>query len=172
MTNYPFEREDQLRDVESINLLHQNAGSEEWAWRGIKAKGRDNARTPMQWDAGENAGFSTAEPWIAVNPNYVNINAAAESKDENSVLNFYKQLIKLRNSTPALKYGTFRMLYPEHKQLFAYERSYAGNTYTVVCNLSREDCAVPAEVNGDIVLKNCELADVLPPYGAFVTAAE
>lgn len=172
MTNYPFEREEQLRDVESINLLHQNLGNEAWAWRGIKAKGRDNARTPMQWDGSENAGFSTAEPWIAVNPNYVTFNAEAESRDENSVLNFYKQLIKLRNSTPALKCGTFRMLYPEHKQLFVYERSYEGRTYTVVCNLSREACTVPAEIKGKIVLRNCELADVLPPYGAFVTAAE
>lgn len=172
MTNYPFEREEQLRDVESINLLHQNLGNEAWAWRGIKAKGRDNARTPMQWDGSENAGFSTDEPWIAVNPNYVTINAEAESRDENSVLNFCKQLIKLRNSTPAFINGTFRMLYPEHKQLFVYERSYEGRTYTVVCNLSREACTVPAEIKGKIVLRNCELADVLPPYGAFVTAAE
>lgn len=172
MTNYPFEREEQLRDVESINLLHQNIGNEDWAWRGIKAKGRDNARTPMQWDTTANGGFSTGTPWINVNPNYTDINAEAQRRDENSILNFYKQLIELRNGTPAFINGTFKMLTPEDRQLFAYERSYEGRTYTVVCNLSREACTVPAESKGKIVLRNCELADVLPPYGAFVTAAE
>ena len=150
MTNFPFEREEQLRDVESLNLLHQST-DKAWAWHGIQTKGRDNARTPMQWSAGKNAGFSSAEPWIAVNPNYPEINAEAESRDENSVLHFYRGLIRLRNSAPALRGGSFTMLYPEHKQLFAYERSGEGETYTVVCNLSRAKCAAP-ELCGEIGL--------------------
>ena len=166
MTNFPFEREEQLRDVESLNLLHQST-DKAWAWHGIQAKGRDNARTPMQWSAGKNAGFSSAEPWIAVNPNYPEINAEAENRDENSVLHFYRELIRLRNSAPALRGGSFTMLYPEHKQLFAYERSGEGETYTVVCNLSRAKCAAP-ELCGEIVLQNCEFTDTLPPYGAAV----
>lgn len=99
MTNFPFEKEEQLRDVESLNLLHQST-DKAWAWHGIQTKGRDNARTPMQWSAGKNAGFSSAEPWIAVNPNYPEINAEAESRDKNSVLHFYRGLIRLRNSAP------------------------------------------------------------------------
>ena len=166
MTNFPFEREEQLRDVESLNLLHQST-DKAWAWHGIQTKGRDNARTPMQWSAGKNAGFSSAEPWIAVNPNYPEINAEAESRDENSVLHFYRGLIRLRNSAPALRGGSFTMLYPKHKQLFAYERSGEGETYTVVCNLSRAKCAAP-ELCGEIVLQNCEFTDTLPPYGAAV----
>lgn len=167
MMNFPFACETELCDVESINLLHQSV-DKAWAWRGIRAKGRDNARTPMQWSAEKNAGFSAAEPWIAVNPNYPEINAEAERRDENSVLNFYKKLIALRNSAPALRDGSFAMLYPEHAQLFVYERGGAGETYTVVCNLSRAECALPELRGGEMVLQNVAFTDTLPPYGAFV----
>ena len=76
MTNFPFRDETQLRDVESLNLLAQarKDGREAWAWNGIRKKGRDNARTPMQWDASANAGFTAGTPWIDVNPNYRQIN--------------------------------------------------------------------------------------------------
>lgn len=168
MTNFRFEREDQLRDVESINFLHQNIENEEWAWKGIHAKGRDNARTPMQWDTSKYAGFSSFRPWININPNYVTINVDAESADENSVLNFYKHIINLRNIIPAFTEGTFRLLYPEHKQLFVYDRSLDGKTFTVVCNLSREKCEFPAEIRGKIILSNCIFNDILPAFGTLV----
>lgn len=122
----------------------------------------------MQWSAARYAGFSSAEPWIAVNPNYPEINAETERRDENSVLNFYKKLIALRNSAPALCGGSFAMLYPEHAQLFVYERGGEDAIYTVVCNLSRAECAIPALRAGEIVLQNCDVTDTLPPYGAFV----
>lgn len=166
MGNFPFTREDQLRDVESIQLLRRSEENEAWAWRGIKAKGRDNARTPMQWSADRYGGFSSAEPWIAVNPDYTEINAEAENTDEHSVLNYYRKLIKLRNSSSTLIGGRFSMLYAEHTQLFAYERR-REEAYTVVCNLSRADCVVP-ELRGEIVLRNCDFHKVLPPYGAVV----
>lgn len=167
MTNYPFAHENELRDVESINFLHQNAGNEDWAWRGIRFKGRDNARSPMQWSAEKYGGFSSAETWIAVNPNHTEINAEAERRDADSVLNYYKKLIKLRNSAPTLIQGSFEMLYAGHAQLFVYERR-GEETYTVICNLSREDCPVPELRGGEIVLQNCDLHTILPPYGAIV----
>ena len=171
MTNYPFEDVSQLRDVESLNLLKQNTGNEEWAWHGIKTKGRDNARTPMQWDATANGGFSTDTPWIAVNPNYTSINAETAEKDGNSVLHFYRELIALRNSSDELRYGTFRLLYPEHPQLFAYERVYGNGNVTVLCNVSREPCHTP-EVRGEVMLANCEYSEELAPFAAVVIKKE
>ncbi len=168
MANFPFEDEAQLRDVESINWLNRNRDNKEWAWRGIRAKGRDNARTPMQWNRAEYGGFSTVKPWIDVNPDYRMVNAEAEDKDENSVLNFYRSLIKLRNSSEVLKSGTFKLLYPEHGQLFAYERCHEGKSVRVVCNLSGQNCGLPEKITGKVLLGNCEPTEILPPYGAVV----
>ena len=168
MTNFPFEDESQLRDVESINWLNRNRDNEEWAWRGIRAKGRDNARTPMQWNSTEYAGFSTAKPWIDVNPDYRTVNAEDEDEDEDSVLNYYRRIIKLRNGSDVLKSGTFKLLYPEHEQLFAYERCFEGKSVRVVCNLSGQGCKLPEKTDGKILLSNCEPAEILSPYGAVV----
>ena len=87
-------------------------------WRGVLHKGRDHARTPMQWSAEENAGFTTGEPWIMVNPNYKTINAKTEADDANSILNFYKALIALRNGSKTLQYGDYEPLWNGHAQLF------------------------------------------------------
>ena len=147
MTNYPFADESELRDIESINLLAEarKTGQEAWAWNGILAKGRDNARTPMQWNTSENAGFTTGTPWIGVNPNYKTINIHDAAADPDSVLNFYRDLIELRNSSDALKYGDFELLLPEHPQLFAYRRSYKGESFAIYCNFSVESCTLPAQ---------------------------
>lgn len=125
MTNFPFQDETQLRDVESLNLLAQarKDGREAWAWNGIRKKGRDNARTPMQWDASANAGFTAGTPWIDVNPNYRQINVHRAQADPDSILHFYRRLLVLRQSSDALRSGTFRLLLPEHPQLLAYERA-------------------------------------------------
>ena len=88
----------------------------------IRAKGRDNARTPMQWDDTPNAGFTTGTPWIRVNPNYPFIHAAAQENDPNSVLNYYRALIRLRRENPVIVYGDYRLALPEDPQIFAYER--------------------------------------------------
>lgn len=90
MTNYPFADASQLRDIESLNLLKEAKTDEQaaWAWNGIWHKGRDNARTPMQWDGTANAGFTTGIPWIAVNPNAAEINVRSAQADENSILHF------------------------------------------------------------------------------------
>ena len=125
MTNFPFRDETQLRDVESLNLLAQarKDGREAWAWNGIRKKGRDNARTPMQWDASANAGFTAGTPWIDVNPNYRQINVYRAQADPDSILHFYRKLLALRQRLEALRSGTFRLLLPEHSQLLAYERA-------------------------------------------------
>lgn len=175
MTNAPFETREQLRDVEELNLLALciSEAELEWAWRGIKAKGRDNARTPMQWSAGKNAGFTTGEPWIMLNPNYTDINAEAEERDPDSILNYYRALIALRNSTPALLRGDWRELLPESSQVVAYTRGLDGEEYAVLCNLSRESAPLPCRLGdfGEPVLSNMPAdpaAETLRPYEAQV----
>lgn len=168
MTNYPFENVGQLRDIESINLLKQNDGNKDWAWKGIKTKGRDNARTPMQWNNSNNAGFTNGNPWIEVNPNYVLINAEDEEKDSNSILNFYKKIIKLRNSNDVLINGEFNLLWPDHKQLFAYERIYENKKYTIICNISNKNTNLPKKISGNVVLSNFDVLEEFIPFGAAV----
>ena len=175
MTNAPFETREQLRDVEELNLLAlcSSEAELEWAWRGIKAKGRDNARTPMQWSAGENADFTTGEPWIMLNPNYTDINAEAEEGNPDSVLNYYRALIALRNSTPALLRGDWWELLPESGQVVAYTRGLDGEEYAVLCNLSRESAPLPCRLGdfGEPVLSNMPAdpaAETLRPYEAQV----
>lgn len=175
MTNAPFETREQLRDVEELNLLAlcSSEAELEWAWRGIKAKGRDNARTPMQWSAGKNADFTTGEPWIMLNPNYTDINAEAEEGDPDSILNYYRALIALRNSTPALLRGDWRELLPESGQVVAYTRGLDGEEYAVLCNLSRGSAPLPCRLGdfGEPVLSNMPAdpaAETLRPYEAQV----
>ena len=175
MTNAPFETREQLRDVEELNLLAlcKNEAELAWAWRGIKAKGRDNARTPIQWSAGKNAGFTTGEPWIMLNPNHTRINAEAEEQDPDSILNYYRALIALRNSTPALLRGDWRELLPENGQIVAYVRELEGEEYTVLCNLSGERAELPCAMSefGKPVLANMPsdpAAEALYPYQALV----
>ena len=170
MTNYPFADESELRDIESINLLAEarKTGQEAWAWNGILAKGRDNARTPMQWNTSENAGFTTGTPWIGVNPNYKTINIHDAAADPDSVLNFYRDLIELRNSSDALKYGDFELLLPEHPQLFAYRRSYKGESFAIYCNFSVESCTLPAQPSWTKRLEVGTTHSSILPFGTII----
>jgi glycosidase len=158
--------------MEGVKALNEAriAGRYDAVWRGILHKGRDHARTPMQWDTTVNAGFTTGEPWIMVNPNYVSINAAAEENDPDSVLNFYRKLIALRNSSKTLQYGAYRPLWTEHEQLFAYERAHNGETYTVVCNMNDGNAELPQMPSGQIVLTNLQeyYQKRMLPYQALV----
>jgi len=158
MTNTPFPDESAIRDIEGINVLNEAriTGRYEDVWRGILHKGRDHARTPMQWNASVNAGFTSGEPWIMANPNYVSINAHAEENDPDSVLNFYRKLIALRSGSRTLQYGDYRPLWTEHEQIFAYERALDGETYTVVCNMSGESVGLPQMHFGMCCLANVE----------------
>ncbi len=173
MTNAPFTEESQLRDVESLNLLKEarRTGREAWAWRGIEAKGRDHSRTPMQWDGTANGGFTSAESWIMVNPNYREINVERAKRDPDSILHYYRALIALRGRTEALLRGDFTLLLPDHPQLFAYRRSWEGQDVVVLCNFSSTPAEIPAALRGRVLLSNQGTVDgALKPYGAVVTA--
>ncbi len=172
MTNTAFPDESAIRDIEGINALNEAriTGRTESVWRGILHKGRDHARTPMQWSAEQHAGFTTGEPWIMANPNYPAINAAADENDADSVLNFYRKLIQLRNTDKTLQYGSYRTLWTEHEQIFAYERTQDGETYTIVCNMSGKTAEMPTIPDGTVVL--CNMPDcagmTMQPYEARV----
>lgn len=173
MTNFPFTQPSQLRDVESINLLAQaeKDGKTDWAWNGILRKGRDNARTPMQWDATENAGFTDGAPWIGVNPNYPAVNVERAMADENSILHFYRRLIALRAGSETLKYGDFHMLLPDDPHVFAYERSLRGERVIVCCNFSDRPVPLPDGIGGETLLCSGLSGHGLAAFGLAVLKA-
>ena len=125
----------------------------------IYARGRDNARTPMQWTAEDNAGFTTGTPWLPVNPNYTAINAEAALKDPDSVFHYYKKLIALRKALPVFGEGSFTLLCPEDEQVFAYTRDTQTEHMLVVCNFSGREAAFalpPAYKDAQVILANME----------------
>ncbi len=138
MTNYPFKNPGDFRDIESINAY------QEWCidgpiphdafWPCLTFKSRDNARTPVQWDGSAQAGFTAGTPWIAVNPNYKEINAKAETANPDSVFHYYKKLIALRKQNPIMVYGKYEALLEDCEELFAYTRAYQNEKLLVVCS--------------------------------------
>ena len=160
MTNYPFKSIDECRDIEIINAHKELVGggrmSEEDLMDGIRAKGRDNARTPMQWDDSSEAGFTSGKPWIGVNPNYKTINAKAELEDSNSVFYYYQKLIELRRKSQwsdIIVYGTYELLDKEDENIFAYTRQLGDRKILVVCNVSANE--VQYKLDFDVEGKAC-----------------
>jgi oligo-1,6-glucosidase len=102
----------------------------------IYAKSRDNARTPMQWEDGENAGFTTGTPWLKVNPNYRQINARAALEDPNSIFHYYRQLIALRKRHPIIVYGSYEPTLPDHEHIYAYIRKLGEARLLVLLNFT------------------------------------
>jgi oligo-1,6-glucosidase len=148
MSNVGFESIADCRDIESLNF-HQVATTErgwsdEQALAAIRVKGRDNARTPMQWSAGHAAGFSTGQPWIAPNRNHAVIHAQQALADPDSIFHHYRRLIELRQQLPALVQGRHELLLPEHPQVYAYTRTLADEVLLVVCNFG------PTEVDAGL----------------------
>lgn len=143
MTNTVFKSVDDFRDLESINaykeLIESGLYTKEDMFPKIAHKSRDNARTPMQWDASENAGFTAGTPWIAVNPNYKKVNVADQLKREDSVFNYYKKLIRLRKENEIIVYGNYELLLPEDENIFAYVRTLDNQKLLVVCNFSKTE---------------------------------
>lgn len=180
MTNMHFADISEVRDIDSINAYHEmsEAGliSKEDMMRFICLKGRDNARTPMQWDDSENAGFTTGTPWIGVNPNYKDINAKAALADEDSVFHYYQKLIALRKEQPVLVYGHYALLEPDHESLYVYTRTLEEQKMLVICNFTKEEVSyeIPAEFGGKQVLisnygrDGAEGTITLKPYEALV----
>ena len=180
MTNCPFNTLDNFRDLESINAFHelteQGKMTEEDMMAAISYKGRDNARTPMQWDDSAYAGFSTATPWIMVNPNYTKINAKDQVNREDSVFKYYQKLIKLRHESELIVYGTYDLILDDDKDIYAYIRTLGDEKLIVYCNFSENtrEVELPEEfTNGKVLISNYIDAKVnhkitLRPYEAIV----
>ncbi|PLW74700.1 glucohydrolase, partial [Streptomyces sp. DJ] len=165
MANAPFASVEDFRDIESLNHWAEAVGGgadPQEVLRGLRATGRDNARTPMQWDASEHAGFTTGTPWIPVNPDHRWVNAAAARADPGSVLHHYRRLIALRHTEPAVVHGDFHMLLADDERVYAFLRRYRDTELLVLGNFTGE--AVPVELpegrrGAELLLGN------LPPGG-------
>jgi len=153
MTNVKFSIED-YRDIETLNMYKERLEggyAPEDIMKSIYEKGRDNARTPMQWDDSINAGFTKGTPWIRVNPNYTVINAAGEMKDNNSIFHYYQKLIELRKTYDVFVNGSYQLLLAEDPNLFVYTRSLEDTTLLVIANFYGENIqfTMPKLYDGD-----------------------
>jgi oligo-1,6-glucosidase len=174
MTNAPFAAITDFRDVEALNYYAFAVASGRSAADvlvSLRAKGRDNARTPMQWDGSPHAGFSTAAPWLPVNPNYTEINAAAAMADPDSVLQHYRALVELRHREPVVVHGDFTMLAPTDAQVYAFTRVWEDVALLVVANFSSASAVfeLPDPVSwrgAALILTNVERTDDRGPEGA------
>ena len=139
MTNIRLLSIDQYVDVSSKTNYHTYHLKEDPERRlhRIHLSSRDSARTPMQWNSSENAGFSTAKPWFYVNPNYKRVNVEKEESDENSILNFYRKCLALRKSSKTLIYGEYKEYFPKDPNIYMYERSLDGESFLIICSFSR-----------------------------------
>lgn len=182
MTNTAISDIAQARDIETINMYHErlaNGYAKEDIIHSINVKGRDNARRPVQWNHHAFAGFSTVEPWIAVNDNYENINVEQALADPDSIFYTYQKLIALRKANPIMIWGDFELV-DTQEEVFAYLRKYQGETWLVVTNFSNEahdfkyDNAKAKEIvieNIPVQLSEC-LDLTLKPWQAFVVKLE
>lgn len=180
MTNVQFDSIDDYDDVSAKNMYRIKRAEgvpHEEIMEVIWASGRDNSRTPMQWSTEENGGFSTGNPWLKVNPNFKDINVAEQQKDETSVLNFYKKMIRLKKANEVFTYGTYDLLLKDDPQIFAYTRTLNEEKMLVITNLSTQ----PAVMDGvsldyrHLLLHNYEVSPhetltqlTLKPYEARV----
>ena len=156
MTNVQYDIED-YKDCEIINMYHERLEkgySKDEIMKSIYAKGRDNARTPMQWDDTENAGFTTGTPWIKVNDNYDKINARSQVDDPDSIFSCYRKLVELRKDYPVFVDGKFTLLLEDDENIFAYSRKNEEKTMIVVCNFFDKEIPMP-------LAKECEGMEVL-----------
>lgn len=140
MTNVKFDSIEEYKDIETLNMYNEkvkeNKEDEAKVMESIYVKGRDNARTPVQWNASEHAGFTTGTPWIAVNPNYKEVNVEQAVADPDSIFHYYKQLIKLRKENDVIVYGTYDVLLDDHEQIYAYTRTLKKEKLLVILNFS------------------------------------
>ncbi|MCV9877399.1 glycoside hydrolase family 13 protein [Brenneria izbisi] len=142
MTNYPFQKIDDFDDIEVKGFWQDfvktgKVKADEFL-ANVKQTSRDNSRTPFQWSNADNAGFTAGTPWLRINPNYKEINATDQIKDPDSVYNFYRQLIAIRQATPALTYGAYQDLDPNNNDVYAYTRTLKGEKYLIVVNFREQ----------------------------------
>ena len=180
MTNVRFEDISQYRDIEIFNMYKermQQGYSKSEIWESIYAKGRDNARTPMQWNGSTHGGFTEGTPWIGVNPNYRQINAKAERENPNSVYHYYRRLIQLRKEYPVFVEGKFELLLEEDEQIFAYTRTNESCKMLVCANFSGQNvnCELLSEWRqAKQLIHNVQgkLGEELKPYEAVICIRE
>ncbi|MGL5042145.1 MAG: glycoside hydrolase family 13 protein [Culicoidibacterales bacterium] len=178
MTNTDFSELTDYRDVEIFTLYEQavtNGGHQaDEIMKMINDRSRDNARTPMQWDQSENGGFSQASPWIKANTNFSTINVAANEANKDSILAYYRQIIKLKTSEDTLIYGEFKLLYRDHPEVYAYTRTLDKEQFTIICNFSDQLQIITMPNNlGEVILANYPQTNTtgtkqLAPYEAIV----
>ncbi|RFA34680.1 glucohydrolase [Virgibacillus dokdonensis] len=181
MTNVQFPSIDDYEDIELINWYHERLAQghhKEDLMQAIYAIGRDNARTPMQWNDKPHAGFTTGQPWLNVNPNYTTINTEAALADPNSIFYYYQQLIALRKQEPTIIHGKFDLLLEDNEEIFAYTRTHQEDTLLVVCNFTdqQQTCELPNVPEGQEILITNEPTKTmhfvrqftLKPYEAFI----
>lgn len=162
MTNAYFDDILLYKDIETLNIYKERiigGYSKEDVMKSIMNKGRDNARTPMQWNDSINGGFSKGNPWISVNKNYNKINVEEALKDENSIFYYYKKLIEFRKNNDVVVYGEYSLILPKDKNIFSYIREYNHDRLIVICNFSDEltEFIMPEEIefnNFDIIMSN------------------
>ncbi|AUM95498.1 TPA: alpha-glucosidase [Clostridium botulinum] len=141
MTNVKFENIEDYNDIKTINIYKEKIKKgipKEEALKYVWETSRDNSRTPMQWDTTENAGFSKEKPWMKVNPNYVNINVREQENNLDSILNFYKKIIKIKKKNEALIYGKYNLILEHHEQIYAYTRTLEYEKLIVIANLTNK----------------------------------
>lgn len=151
MTNVRFESIEDYEDLETLNMYNEkvNAKNEDpnKVMESIYAKGRDNARTPMQWDDSQNAGFTSGTPWLKLNPNYKEINAKQALEDQNSIFYYYQNLLKLRKKYDVIVYGIYDLILKDNEQIYAYTRSLHDEKLLVVCNFTSNEAEFKCPTN-------------------------
>ncbi|WP_226085009.1 glycoside hydrolase family 13 protein [Mesobacillus sp. S13] len=187
MTNVRFDSIDEYKDIETLNMydekVKQNGEDPEKVMESIYVKGRDNARTPFQWDESEHGGFTTGTPWIQVNPNYKEINANQAVADEKSIYHYYRKLIQLRKEQPVIVHGRYDILVPDDEKIYVYTRTFESQKLLVLLNFSDQEQSfgVPLELQGkksEILISNYEASEgygaevSLRPYEAIVYLIE
>ena len=158
-TNVKWKSIDQYNDISSIDQFNwaiKDGFSKEDAMKFVHKFSRDNARTPMQWNNSKNAGFSNGTPWLPINENYIKVNAAAEEKDPNSVLNWYKKLAKFRSKHQELIAGDYELLLPNSEEIFAFARNLNNKRMITVVNFSLNTVDLPKEFISKKILVDSE----------------
>ena len=177
MTNIEFNDLADFADIESVNAYKERMANnilKEEILKSLRAKARDNARTPMQWNSDVNAGFSKVKPWYRVNRNYIDVNVEKALADKNSIFYCYQKLIKMRKENPIMIYGEYDLLLAEDKNIFAYTRKYEDKTWLIICNFYDKEVDFNLEGTGKILISNYEdtITDLtkghLRPYEAVI----
>ena len=159
MTNIDFNSIEDFADIEAINAYKERISlgyDEKNVLNSLRAKARDNARTPMQWNDEANAGFTKGNPWYRVNSNYTQINVKQALADKNSIFYCYQKLIQMRKENPIMVYGDYELLLPEDKNIYAYKRTYQNKTWLIICNFYEHNVEFSLNGTGKILISNYE----------------